>query len=101
MSALTEKVAKIFRAYNEARLLVLQKRKPAPRFFHLLANRPNWKRVILHAIVAYALFAGCCFWIAMHLSEIHESLKHLLLLGAWGISVGYLFVVWLLTHNRK
>jgi protein-S-isoprenylcysteine O-methyltransferase Ste14 len=64
-------------------------------------ERANKKRIVLHAVVAFALFAGCCFWIVMHYAEIHKPLSYVLLLGACGTSVGYLLVVWVLTKNRR
>lgn len=64
-------------------------------------ERPKKRRVVFHAVIAFALFAGCCMWIATRHPEVHKPASYLLLLGACGISLGYLLVVWAVAKTDK
>ena len=106
MSVLAEKAAKILRAYKDAQSLVLRRRNRASRFSRLVVGRPNWKRVILHTAVAFALFAGYWFWMVAHYTGAQEVPSayppgaYLVALGGFVTPVGYLFAVWVLTKGK-
>lgn len=109
MNKIADKLRKSLQAFNEGRLTVRAntKRKNESLFARIGINQTtgsgstNKKRIILHSIIAFALFAGICYWlIATYFEEGRKPFYGAILLP-WLASIGYLVVVYCLRKKSQ
>lgn len=61
----------------------------------------NKKRIILHSIVAFALFAGICYWLIVAYFVKGQKPFYGAVLLPWLASIGYLVVVYSFRKKRQ